>query len=101
MPVQLKLAPVTVDCPDAPSLARFYATITGGRVTFEDEGWAEVEGPNGAIDFQTAPDHRPPILRFSWRCGFMPRSKGGFGRANWSGLRKATRPIDGWREACR
>jgi len=60
VPVQLKLAPVTVDCPDAPSLARFYATITGGRVTFENEGWAEVEGPNGAIDFQTAPDHRPP-----------------------------------------
>jgi hypothetical protein len=58
--VRLKLAPVTVDCPDAPALARFYAAITGGRVTFEDEGWAEVEGPNGAIDFQTAPGHRPP-----------------------------------------
>ena len=31
MSVQLRLAPVTVDCPDAPALARFYATITGGR----------------------------------------------------------------------
>jgi hypothetical protein len=56
----IKLAPVTVDCPDARTLAAFYATITGGTVTFADEGWAEVEGPNGDLDFQTAPGHRPP-----------------------------------------
>jgi len=56
----IKLVPVTVDCPDAGRLAAFYATITGGAVTFADEGWAEVEGPNGRIDFQTAPGHRPP-----------------------------------------
>jgi len=56
----IKLVPVTVDCPDARSLAAFYATITGGAVTFADEGWAEVEGPNGCIDFQTAPGYLPP-----------------------------------------
>jgi hypothetical protein len=56
----IKLVPVTVDCPDAGKLAAFYATITGGTVTFADEGWAEVEGPNGCIDFQTAPGHLPP-----------------------------------------
>lgn len=56
----IKLAPVTVDCPDARQLASFYATITSGTVTFADEGWAEVEGANGAIDFQTAPGYRRP-----------------------------------------
>jgi hypothetical protein len=56
----IKLAPVTVDCPDARALATFYATITGGTMTFSDEGWAEVEGPNGDLDFQTAPGYRPP-----------------------------------------
>jgi len=56
----IKLAPVTVDCPDARSLASFYARITRGQVTFADEGWAEVEGPNGSIDFQTAPEYVPP-----------------------------------------
>jgi len=56
----IKLVPVTVDCPDARKLAAFYATITGGTVTFAEEGWAEVEGPNGCIDFQTAPGHLPP-----------------------------------------
>jgi hypothetical protein len=56
----ITLAPVTVDCPDASALAAFYAAITGGTVTFADEGWAEVEGPNGSLDFQTAPGHRPP-----------------------------------------
>ena len=56
----IKLAPVTVECPDAPGLASFYSTITGGSVAFADEGWAEVEGPNGAIDFQSAPGYLPP-----------------------------------------
>jgi hypothetical protein len=58
----IKLVPVTVDCPDAGRLAAFYATITGGAVTFADEGWAEVEGPNGCIDFQTAPGSYPADL---------------------------------------
>jgi Glyoxalase-like domain len=56
----IKLAPVTVDCPNAAELAAFYAAITEGAVTFADEGWAEVEGPNGCMDFQTAPGHIPP-----------------------------------------
>jgi Glyoxalase-like domain len=56
----IKLVPVTVDCPDAGKLAAFYATITGGTVAFADEGWAEVEGPNGCIDFQAAPEYLPP-----------------------------------------
>jgi hypothetical protein len=51
---------VTLECPNAGQLAAFYANITGGEVTFVDEEWATVDGPNGRIDFQTAPGYRPP-----------------------------------------
>jgi len=34
--------------------------ITGGTVTYASELWATVNGPNGRIDFQTAPGHTPP-----------------------------------------
>ena len=56
----IKLGTVAIDCPDARKLAAFYAEITGGRVTYEDDEWATVNGPGGRIDFQTAPGHRPP-----------------------------------------
>ena len=57
---RIKLSSVAVDCPDAPALAAFYADITDGKVTFADEAWATVNGPNGRIDFQTIPDYTPP-----------------------------------------
>jgi hypothetical protein len=60
MSTSIKLAPVTVDCPNAAGLAEFYASITDGTVTFADGGWAEVDRPNGCIDFQTAPGHIQP-----------------------------------------
>lgn len=56
----IRLSSVAVNCPDAPSLAAFYADITGGAVTFSSPGWATVDGPGGRIDFQTVPDHMPP-----------------------------------------
>lgn len=56
----IRLSSVAVNCPDAPSLAAFYADITGGAVTFSSPGWATVDGPGGRIDFQTVPDHTPP-----------------------------------------
>ena len=56
----IKLGTVAIDCPDARKLAAFYADITGGRVTYEDDEWCTVSGPGGRIDFQTAPGHRPP-----------------------------------------
>lgn len=51
---------VALECPDALKLAEFYAGIVGGRVTYSDERWATVQGPGGRIDFQSAPEYRPP-----------------------------------------
>jgi len=56
----IKLCSAALDAPDAGKLADFYAEITGGRVTFRNEEWATVKGPNGRIDFQTAPAYVPP-----------------------------------------
>ena len=56
----ITLSSVALDCPDAGTLAAFYADITGGRVTFEDAAWATVDGPGGRIDFQTVPGYEPP-----------------------------------------
>ncbi|OLE25820.1 MAG: hypothetical protein AUG44_14915 [Actinobacteria bacterium 13_1_20CM_3_71_11] len=56
----IRLSSITLDCPEAGKLAAFYAEITGGTVTYASELWATVNGPNGRIDFQTAPGHTPP-----------------------------------------
>ncbi|MEP9365410.1 VOC family protein [Nocardioides sp. CN2-186] len=63
----IRLSGTTVNAPDAIALARFYAEITGG-VAQGDERWALVTGPNGAIGFQQAEDHRPP----TWPGGDVP-----------------------------
>jgi hypothetical protein len=51
---------VALECPDAHALAVFYATITGGRVTYTDGEWATVRCPGGRLDFQTAPGYVAP-----------------------------------------
>ena len=56
----IKLSSVTVNCPDTHQLAEFYATITGGEVTFEHPSWATVMSPGGRIDLQRVSDYVPP-----------------------------------------
>ena len=56
----MKLSSVTVNCPDNHQLAEFYATITGGDVTFEHPSWATVMSPGGRIDLQRVSDYVPP-----------------------------------------
>ncbi len=45
----IKLSGVGVDCPDAGELAAFYAEITGGTVTSQNERGASMSGPGGTI----------------------------------------------------
>ena len=59
-PDSIRLSSVAVNCPNAGELAVFYATITGGRITFVDDTWATVDGRGGRIDFQTVGDYTPP-----------------------------------------
>lgn len=57
---QIRLSAVTVDCPDAIRLAKFYAGITGGTLTRLGDEWACVLSPAGRINFQTVPGYTPP-----------------------------------------
>lgn len=56
----IRLGTVTLECPNAGNLAAFYSEIAGGRITFLHESWATVRFPEGRLDFQTSPGHRPP-----------------------------------------
>ena len=56
----ITLSSTALDCPDARELAAFYADITSGRMIFENDAWATVDGPAGRIVFQTMPDYTPP-----------------------------------------
>lgn len=56
----ITLSSASLDCPNARGLAAFYADITGGRVVFENDFWATVDGPGGRIAFQTVPGYTPP-----------------------------------------
>ncbi len=56
----IRLSSVALDCANARELASFYADITGGEVTFQNEAWATVDGPRGRMDIQTLPGFTPP-----------------------------------------
>lgn len=56
----IQLSSVAVNCPDATELAKFYADITGGRISYSHPDWATVVSPGGRIDFQTVADFQAP-----------------------------------------
>lgn len=56
----IRLSSVSVNCPDATQLARFYAEITGGSITYSHPAWATMEGQGGRIDFQTVSEFIAP-----------------------------------------
>lgn len=56
----IRLSSITVNCPDAPTLASFYAQITDGEVTFSHPDWATVITPSGRIDLQTVESYEAP-----------------------------------------
>jgi hypothetical protein len=57
-----RLHTTVIDCPDPHGLARFYAGILRGMITYEDDGWVTLSAGDGSTraSFQRAPDLRPP-----------------------------------------
>ena len=65
---------VALDCPDAPALARFYATLLGWEVDYPDgePDWADVRPPGGAgfhLACQQIEGYRAP----EWPDGPIPQ----------------------------
>jgi catechol 2,3-dioxygenase-like lactoylglutathione lyase family enzyme len=51
---------VTIDAPDAPALARFYADLLGMEVTYEGPEGALVAGGGSSVMFQQVEGYNPP-----------------------------------------
>jgi catechol-2,3-dioxygenase len=51
---------VTIDAPDAPALARFYAALLGLEVTYEGPEGALVAGEGTSVMFQQVGEYTPP-----------------------------------------
>lgn len=58
-PVMGLFAP-TIDAPDAPVLARFYAALMGMEVTYEGPEGAMIAGSGRSVMFQQVSDYQPP-----------------------------------------
>lgn len=61
-PPVARLSCIALDCPDARSLAEFYAAITGWPISPEaDDDWVQLDS-GGAVDlaFQQVEDYQPP-----------------------------------------
>lgn len=56
----MKLFAVTLDCPDASSLAGFYAALTGMEVTYDGEEGALISGDGRSLMFQAVGDYSAP-----------------------------------------
>ncbi|NDU75352.1 VOC family protein [Actinomadura sp. DSM 109109] len=70
MPGIAEFAAVTLDCPEPPVLAAFYASVTGGEVTYDTPEASAVRLPNGLdVYFQGVAGHRPP----TWPEGERPQ----------------------------
>jgi catechol 2,3-dioxygenase-like lactoylglutathione lyase family enzyme len=54
---------VVLEAPEAPALARFYATLLGWKIASEKPEYATVGPPDGVayLGFQTSEGYRPPV----------------------------------------
>lgn len=48
-PANARVTAVTLNSPNPPELARFYARLLGWEVTTETDGWVELPNPSGGI----------------------------------------------------
>ncbi|HYH12690.1 MAG TPA: VOC family protein [Thermomicrobiales bacterium] len=48
-PHNARVTTVTLNSPDPPALARFYAKLLGWEIGTEDPGWVTLPNPNGGI----------------------------------------------------
>ncbi len=49
VPANARVTAVTLNSPDPPALARFYARLLGWEITVDEGGWVELPNPDGGI----------------------------------------------------
>ncbi len=60
MTAPIRLGSISLDCPDPPALARFYATLLGVEVAYDSEGFAALRLDSTWLSMQKVADYRPP-----------------------------------------
>ena len=60
MTTPIRLGSVSLDCPDASALARFYATLLGAAGAYDSEGFAALHLDGTWPSMQKVEDYRPP-----------------------------------------
>lgn len=60
---RITLATVVLDCPDANSLADFYATLLGWEISLRESDWVLMRSPAGGtgLAFQSEAWYQPPV----------------------------------------
>jgi len=58
-----EISAAVLGAPDAGKLARFYGTLLGWTITFEEGDWVMLKPPGGGtgLSFQSEPEHVPPV----------------------------------------
>ncbi|RVW08085.1 VOC family protein [Prescottella agglutinans] len=62
------LGSITMDCADAPALARFWCDVLGGSITNSNEKFVSVKTPDTMLTMIRVPDYRAP----SWPDNAVP-----------------------------
>ena len=63
IPTGITLTSVTLNSPNPPALARFYAQLLGWTITTEEPGWVVLPNPTGGIglSFHIEDHYTPPV----------------------------------------
>ena len=63
VPSNARLTAVTLNSPNPPELAKFYAKLLGWEITVDKEDWVELPNPNGGIglSFHIEDVWQPPV----------------------------------------
>jgi catechol 2,3-dioxygenase-like lactoylglutathione lyase family enzyme len=64
-----RLGSVSLDCPDPPALAAFYAKLLGTEVAYDTETFAAIQLDKLWLSMQRVDDYHPP----AWPAGDVPQ----------------------------
>jgi hypothetical protein len=65
----IRLASVSLDCPDPSALAAFYARLLGAEIAYESEVFAALRPGTIWLTMQRVDDYEPP----TWPTGALPK----------------------------
>ena len=60
--LEFHLSGIVIDCKDARALGSFYQRLLGWAIISDDNGWFELQSPDGLLlNFQSTDAYEPPV----------------------------------------